>query len=723
MTCIFRVSMIGRLQQISWVTIHWVFVFIVAGILASSSGAAAPIENIPAIRLLSKEDAAKGLPVSISGTVVFSHDHDKVLVLMADEAIWCAPREGTDIQSYPQVKIGNAVTIKGNTRMGHGPPIVLYSEIDVEENGSPVPARPSTFAEIHTGSLDAQLVSVEGVVRSVEISTFSEKDALLLSVFGIGGNVDFVMTSPPDHNPVTLVDSEVRITGICKSVFNNRAEFLESNLVSSDPGGLEILSLPPFKPFEIPISPLGALRGFSPDLHSRHRQRIRGTVIAAEEGRRFFLGDGSRAIRVETDQTDGLSPGDQVEASGFVEIENHYPVLKNSVFRVEGRTQPPSPILVTRDRVLSVRNSTADDFVEDFHAQLITVQGRLSGVEDNPGLPFQIHLDCEGSLVSAVLASGESAGSLLDLQEGSELAVTGICSLDYSTSDGGELEKIPVSFSLLMRSENDVSVIRSAPWWTPGRLAAALSAILVLLAISLFGNEFLRRRVALRGAELAESIRARRDLEVETEATLRERQRLAADLHDNLAQTLTGVALQIHATHTAPDTPLASRNLILAERMLTQSREELRRSVWNLHPAALEGHFLREALSEICADIFEGTEIKVTVDGEGEEETIGRLVAENLFLLAKEAVTNAAKHGNPSHIAVSVDYPPGRVTLRISDDGTGFDPSVAPGSTEGHFGLSGMRERARRLGSELQLKSKPGCGTEISVSVLRRISD
>ncbi len=715
--------MVGRSQHSIRHSLLRVIVFTIAVVASSQPGVAEPIEQIPAIRLLSREDAARRLPVSISGTVVFSHDRDKVFVLMADEAIWCAPQEGNDLHSYPRVEIGDDVTIKGNTRVGHGPPIVLYSELEVAENGPPVSARPSTFAEIHTSSLDAQLVSVEGVVRSVSAAEFSEREALLLSVFGIGGNVDFVMTSPPDFDPKTLIDCEVRVTGIVKSVFNNRAEFLESTLVSSDPDGLEILSHPPHQPFEIPISPLGALRGFSPDPDPRHRQRIRGTVIAAEKGRRFFLGDGSRAIRVETGQKDGLAPGDQVEASGFVEIENHYPVLKNSIFRVKGRADPPQPIPVTRERVLAVRNSAVDDFVEDFHARLVTVRGRLAGLEVNPGLPFRIHLDCEGTLVSAALASGKFAGSLWDLQEGSELAVTGICTLDYSTSDGGGLEKIPTSFSLLMRSEDDVEVIRSAPWWTPGRLATALSAILVLLAISLLGNEFLRRRVALRGAELAESMRARRDLEVETEATLKERQRLAADLHDNLAQTLTGVALQIHATHTAPDTPLASRNLVLAEKMLTQSREELRRSVWNLHPAALEGSFLREALRDICADIFEGTEISVTVDGKGEEEAIGRLVAENLFLLAKEAVTNAAKHASPRKISVSIDYPPDRVVLRVSDDGTGFDPPLAPGSHEGHFGLSGMRERARRLGSELQLKSKPGHGTEISVSVPRRISD
>jgi signal transduction histidine kinase len=331
----------------------------------------------------------------------------------------------------------------------------------------------------------------------------------------------------------------------------------------------------------------------------------------------------------------------------------------------------------------------------------------------------RLNLECDGALLPAEFVPAGDIAALAALRPGSELRVTGICGLTFSGSPPVVEWPQPVAMRLLLRNAGDVEVIREASWWTRERLWSALGLIGVGLLVALAWVALLRRTVALRSAELAEAMRARRDAVVEFESTLRERNRLAADLHDTLEQSLTGLALQLEASEALQDKgpERSKRHLMLARQVLDRSREDLRRSLWNLRTNPLESADLATALRDVAANRAAGLPIRIEVNCEGEPRVLPDVVAGNLLLLAQEGITNALKHANAARIELRLTFQPQTLVLEVIDDGAGFDPLCAMGPRQGHFGLQGMRERMKRLGGQLELRSHPGKGTVIRAMV------
>jgi signal transduction histidine kinase len=225
--------------------------------------------------------------------------------------------------------------------------------------------------------------------------------------------------------------------------------------------------------------------------------------------------------------------------------------------------------------------------------------------------------------------------------------------------------------------------------------------------------------VAVRSRQLADAMRERRDAAVEFESTLRERSRLAADLHDTLEQSLTGLALQLEASEAlrAREADRSQQHMTLAKQVLDRSREDLRRSIWNLHTNPLEAANLTEALREIAANRSAGLGLRIVVQTQGATRPLPDFVAGNLLLLVQEGITNAIKHAQPTQIRLELEFAPKAVSIAIVDDGQGFDVDQAAGPKEGHFGLQGMRERIKRLGGHLRVESRRGHGTRVRAVV------
>jgi signal transduction histidine kinase len=247
----------------------------------------------------------------------------------------------------------------------------------------------------------------------------------------------------------------------------------------------------------------------------------------------------------------------------------------------------------------------------------------------------------------------------------------------------------------------------------------ALGAILAILLASLVWGRSLRRQVIRRTAALDSETRARRDAEVAFDATLRERERMAVDLHDTVEQALTGVSYQLVVSEALHETePQRSmRHLDLAKQLLAQSREEVRRSVWNLRAQSLNGRNLAEVLRDVAAGLSTRNPVLTRVTVNGEERDLPDFIAGHLLLLAQESMTNAIKHAKPENLHIGLEFDDNSVELSIHDDGAGFDPSHAPGLAEGDLGLQGMRERMKRLGGAVNVESSPGRGTTIRARV------
>jgi ligand-binding sensor domain-containing protein/signal transduction histidine kinase len=201
-------------------------------------------------------------------------------------------------------------------------------------------------------------------------------------------------------------------------------------------------------------------------------------------------------------------------------------------------------------------------------------------------------------------------------------------------------------------------------------------------------------------------------------AVLAERTRIAREIHDNLAQEMSAISVQLEvvARTMPPEAEAARSYLDRARRQVRHGIAEARRYVWDLRSPALEKNDLPTALSETARRLTIETPIQTQVEVNGTFRPLARSVEDNLLRIGQEAMNNAVKHAQAQRISVSLIFDARRVQLSIRDDGRGFD-SKTPGNGQGHFGLIGMRERAEQIGGTLSIHSTEGSGTEVVAEV------
>jgi len=200
--------------------------------------------------------------------------------------------------------------------------------------------------------------------------------------------------------------------------------------------------------------------------------------------------------------------------------------------------------------------------------------------------------------------------------------------------------------------------------------------------------------------------------------TLDERRRMAREIHDTLAQGLTGIVTQLQAAEQAAGDPARwRRHLTSATRLARDSLAEARRSVHALRPEPLENGRLSEALACV-ADGWSGLHgIPVQVTTTGVVRPVPPEVEFALLRAAQEALANVARHAQASRVGLTVSYMENEVALDVRDDGAGFDPALARSAGNEGFGLVAMRQRIEDLAGTLQVESEPGAGTAISACV------
>lgn len=197
-----------------------------------------------------------------------------------------------------------------------------------------------------------------------------------------------------------------------------------------------------------------------------------------------------------------------------------------------------------------------------------------------------------------------------------------------------------------------------------------------------------------------------------------ERRRLAAEIHDTIAQGLTGIIAQLQVVANAPDLATARTHLDRAAGLARHSLGEARRSVHNLTPVALEHDGLPEALKGTVAEWAERSGVRAEFTTTGTAEQLHDEVSATLLRIAQEALSNASRHARATRVGVTLTFLGDEVILDIRDDGQGFDPLALPERTRtGGFGLPGMRARAERIAGSLTVESEPGNGTALSARV------
>jgi ligand-binding sensor domain-containing protein/signal transduction histidine kinase len=207
-----------------------------------------------------------------------------------------------------------------------------------------------------------------------------------------------------------------------------------------------------------------------------------------------------------------------------------------------------------------------------------------------------------------------------------------------------------------------------------------------------------------------------RQVESRFAAVLAERNRIAREIHDNLAQELLGISVQLEvvARTMPPDAEPAGSHLNRVRMLVRRGIAEARRYVWDLRSQALDDNDLPTALSDTARRLTADTEVQAQVEVNGSFRPLSELVEGNLLRIGQEAINNAVKHAHAELILINLKFDAGRVQLSVRDNGRGFDPESKGGPADGHFGLTSMRERAGRIGGTLSINSN-GSGTEVIV--------
>ena len=203
-------------------------------------------------------------------------------------------------------------------------------------------------------------------------------------------------------------------------------------------------------------------------------------------------------------------------------------------------------------------------------------------------------------------------------------------------------------------------------------------------------------------------------------ALVEERNRLAREIHDSLAQGLTAIIWQLNASELSVEAggEQALESLQSVRELARESLQEARRSVWDLRTGPLKGLSLGQALEGETMRAA-GATIQTAFNATGEERVLPAGVDAALLRICQESLANILKHANATRVTVTVSFHESEVRLTVTDDGMGFDPSIPRrwSKDQGVFGLVSMRERAQLLGGTLRISSEVGRGTTVEAGL------
>jgi PAS domain S-box-containing protein len=426
------------------------------------------LSDIVKVRQLNNQEAAQGYPVLLQGVVTYFNDEASSFFLEGRQAGIIVEVQDSSIQ----LGAGQRIELEGRTVSGEVSPLVVAQKIRLVGASSLPAARPATVDRFFHGETDCLRVELEGMVRTV----YGDSNHACLEL--INGRIRFRATLPGFSGkplPLTLVDSRVRIRGSAGVQYNFRRQISGYQLYTPDIRDITVTEPGPDSPFSLPVRPIQNLLRFSPGDASGHRVRIRGVVLHNKIGEFLYLRDPSGTIYIQTRQEMGILPGTPIDVVGFPAMGNPANILEDAIF------QWPLPA-----QELSIQNITSDQALSGhFHGDLVRLQADLiSLAKTSTG---QILLLKAGDTIFEAALDGQGA-AIMPLEAGCRLELTGICLIKTDLPRR-------LSFQILLRTNQDIRLVRSAPFWTPVRMAWILGLFLLGILISSVWGIALRRRV------------------------------------------------------------------------------------------------------------------------------------------------------------------------------------------------------------------------------------
>jgi len=683
---------------------------------AVADAAPAPLTTAAAVRKLLPEEARLGFPVRLTGNLaIITAPRDALVLLDETDGVYVKVEQPVK----KNLRLGDRLEIEGVTDPGDFAPIVRATRVALVGGGTLPAPRRTTIAELSAGGFDAAWVELEGIVRacvpmpraqmpisrpSVGAAAGASGEARALESWMMTFNQGDDQLSVRINGrvaPADLVDAKVRLRGVVFNVHNANRQFVRASLQLPSETKIEILTPPPADPFAVPLQHVGEILRFSPTGFTGHRIRVRGLVTGHRDRHTLWLREGDRGMRVASRQEGSLSPGDEVEVVGFPDHGGYTPSLSDAVFRKIAAGPPPVPQVIRTAEEISQQDSN----LVQIEAALTEVRKTAEGVV--------LTLGWNGMNVRARLLRGEDQARALAWEVGSWVRVAGVCVLgqaDFSPPSGlwvaGDME-------LLLRDAGDLAVVRAAPWLTTRRALVIVISVATLVLLALIIVAVQARR------QIQQREKARKLAEVEFSAMLAERNRLAREIHDTLAQNLNAVSMQLELARNSARTGVVDAmmpHLGTAHQIVRTCLAEARESIWNMRSHVLERNDLIGAVRIVAEQLSAGQDCRIRTRVEGRPRRLAPMIENNLLRIGQEAVSNALKHARAANIEVAIFFEEPAVRLVIEDDGAGFEPAD-PAAAGGHFGLRGMRERVEQMSGRLTVGRGGQGGTCVEVVI------
>ncbi len=465
---------------------------------------AAELQTATEVRTLSAAAAAEHQPVHLRGVVTF-FDETLFSRFIQDDTAGIYLRDGTNT---PALQPGQFVEVRGVTSPGEYAPIVVPEQVEILGNRDLPSAKLVSFQQLASGQEDSQFVEIEGIVRDARYDKPSGYHVLELA--SGGGRLTVYARQLPADRTEALVDSTLRVRGVCSTQFNRQRQLFAIRLMVPRAADLVIDKPAAGDPFAVASRSLGSLLQFAPQGSYGHRVKITATVTHHQPGQALYVQDEHYGLFIQTRQTTPLRPGDRVEVLGFPAQGQYTPVLQDAVYRRVAAGIIPPPVRVDHTEVLQGA----------LDCRLVRLEAKLLDRARHSREQFLV-LEAGDFIFHATLERETSADAFAGLENGSLLAVTGICLIDPGNWQAGENWRAR-SFQLLLRSPDDVLVLLAPPWWTLRKLLWMVG-LLILVALGAIGWV-----VLLRGRVAEQTGIIRRQLQVE--AGLKERY---VDLFEN----------------------------------------------------------------------------------------------------------------------------------------------------------------------------------------------
>jgi len=782
-------------------------------------GQSAPLKELQTaeqVRQLTPGQATGHYPVRLQGVVTF-FDPNQYYYFVQDgtAGIYFSLDRLTE---RPPLAAGQLVEIEGEANPGEYAPVVMVHRIQILGQGVFPTAKPVTYEQLTSGQEDSQFVEIHGIVRAVHFDRSS--GYFFVEIATGGGRLTAYARKLPVAQSSRLVESTVTVRGVCVTHFNRQRQLFDIRLLVPRPTDLVIDIAAPSDPFAVKAQPIEKLLQFTPNGPYGHRVKVVGTVTY-QLGDSLYIEDETEGLHLQTTEFQKVLPGDEVEVLGFPAKGEYTPELQDAILRKIGSGPLPTPDLINSDEALK---GTHD-------CRLVRIVATVLDRARHSPDQFLVLQAPSGVIFHAYLESSYPGVDFAYLQNGSKVAITGVCLIETgSTWIAGETWRAK-AFRILMRSPADISLLQRPPWWdlkklfwTVGILVGVVFVAFVWVALlrlrvhkqtriirnqlqtaaflkeryeELFENandmmltndlngrvtsinktgerllqkpreailgknlfDFLaeEQRVPARqwfeqvaqGVDLppaewefmnasgqrlrlelsarlvgqngekaevesaARDITERKRLEREIlEISNREQQRIGHDLHDGVCQQLAAISyrMEIMADQLQEKGVAESSEAERIGGLVNETITQTRRVARGLFPVRLEENGLVSAIEEFAANAESLFKIQCQFSCDKPFLAVDSTVSLHLYYIIQEAVLNAVKHGKATSILISITQDGDHFVLSICDNGTGFK---VPGSSTG-MGIRIMRYRTSVIGSTLDLKSRPGQGTQIT---------